>query len=97
MTRTCMKDSEYTACMNGLGLLQDEEVKRHYVYFREIPSTTWDGKPKKDSKKGLLVITNDNLIFMEQSGSWSSNYTQALRIPPEQIILIFLCEFLVYS
>jgi len=88
-----MKDSEYTACMNGLGLLQDEEVKRHYVYFREIPSTTWDGKPKKDSKKGLLVITNDNLIFMEQSGSWSSNYTQALRIPLEQIILIFLCKF----
>jgi len=81
-----MKESEYKTCIDGLGLLQGEEVKLHYVCFRDIVTTGWDGKPKKEQKKGLLVLTNDNLIFMQQDGAWSSNYSQALRIPLEQIV-----------
>lgn len=81
-----MKDSEFQACMDGLGLLQGEEIYLKHVCFRELVSTSWDGKPRKNTKKGLLVFTDDNMIFMEQSGAWSSNYTQALRIPLEQII-----------
>jgi hypothetical protein len=81
-----MNDSEYKACIDGLGLLQGEDAKLHYVCFRDIVTTTWDGKPKKEQKKGLLVLTNDNLIFMQQHGAWSSNYSQALRIPLEQIM-----------
>lgn len=80
-----MKDSEYKACIDGLGLLQGEEKKLLYVCHREVVSTGWDGKPRKDQKKGLLVFTNDNMVFMQQEGAWSSNYTQALRIPLEQI------------
>jgi hypothetical protein len=44
-----------------------------------------DGAPRMESKKGLLVFTNDNMIFMQQEGAWSSNYAQALRISLEQI------------
>jgi len=80
-----MKDSEYKSCIDGLGLLEGEEKKLQYVSFREIISTGWNGKARKKSKKGLLVFTNDNMIFMQQEGAWSSNYTQALRIPLEQI------------
>lgn len=86
MLRNAFKDKEYKACIDGLGLLDGEEVKLQYVCHRELVSTGWDGKPKKSQKKGLLVVSNDNLIFMEQSGAWSSNYSQALRIPLEQII-----------
>jgi hypothetical protein len=78
-----MKESEYKACIDGLGLLEGEELKQHYFCFREILSKTWDGKPKTDRKKGLLTFTNDNLISMQQEGPLSS---QALRIPLEQII-----------
>jgi hypothetical protein len=38
-----------------------------------------------ESKKGLLVFTNDNMVFMQQEGTWSSNYAQALRVPLENI------------
>jgi len=82
-----MKDSEYESCINNLGLLEGEEIKLQYVCFRHIisPPSFWDGKQKIESKKGLLVFTNDNMIFMQQEGAWSSNYAQALRIPLEQI------------
>jgi ribosomal protein L40E len=80
-----MKESEYKACIDGLGLLEGEERKLQYVCGRDIVSTGWDGKPKKTLSKGLLVFTNDNMIFMQQVGWRSSEYTQALRIPLEQI------------
>jgi len=76
-----MKDSEYQACINNLGLLEGEEIKLQYVCFRTI---IWGGKQGID-KKGLLVFTNDNMIFMQQERGWSSQYAQALRIPLEQI------------
>jgi hypothetical protein len=84
--RKCLNPSEYKTCVDGLGLLTGEELRLQYVCFREILATTWDGKPKKEQKKGLLCLTNDNLIFMQQQGAWSSNYSQALRIPLEQIV-----------
>lgn len=80
-----MKDSEYKACIDGLGLLEGEEIEMQYVCAREIVSSGWGGKPKKEQKKGLLVFTNENMIFMQQVGFRSSNYTQALRFPLEQI------------
>ncbi len=42
--------------------------------------------PRKNGPStGLLVFTNDNMIFMQQQGAWSSNYAQGLRIPLEHI------------
>jgi len=88
-----MTDSEYKACMDNLGLLEGEEAKLQYVCSRNVMSPPSairalfvdDGAPRMESKKGLLVFTNDNMIFMQQEGAWSSNYAQALRIPLEQI------------
>jgi hypothetical protein len=85
MTMKGMGDSEYKACINNLGLLEGEQIKLQYICHRQQIGRTWDGKPKTESKKGLLVLTNDNLIFMQQEGAWSSNYAQALRIPLENI------------
>ena len=82
-----MKESEYGACIYNLGLLEGEELKLQYVCFRQVmrPPSIWDNKQRVESKKGLLVFTDDNMIFMQQEGAWSSNYAQALRIPLEQI------------
>lgn len=88
-----MTDEEYKACMDNLGLLEGEEVRLQYVCFRNVmsPPSAFrklfvdDGAPRMESKKGLLVFTNDNMIFMQQEGAWSSNYAQALRVPLEQI------------
>jgi len=83
-----MNDSEYEACVENLGLLEGEQIKLQYVCHRQVisPPSLWDGQRKNESKKGLLVFTNDNMIFMQQEGGWSSDYAQALRIPIEQII-----------
>jgi hypothetical protein len=82
-----MKDSEYQFCVSNLGLLEGEEIKLQYVCYRQTisPPSIWDGKSRTESKKGLLVFTNDNMIFMQQEGAWSSNYAQALRFPLESI------------
>ena len=80
-----MKDSEHKACIDGLGLLEGEKKELQYVCNKEVVSTGWDGKPKKEQKKGLLVFTSENMIFMQQVGFRSSNYTQAMRIPLAQI------------
>ena len=82
-----MKDSEYQSCVNNLGLLEGEEIKLQHVCYRQTisPPSMWDGKSKQENKKGLLVFTNDNMIFMQQEGAWSSNYAQALRFPLESI------------
>jgi len=79
--RKGLKDNEYQSCINGLGLLQGEQLILKYICFREIQTILF-GKPNIDRKKGLLVFTNDNLIFMQLQGNSSS---QALRMPLEQI------------
>jgi len=83
-----MNESEYQACMDGLGLLEGEEMRLRYVCFRRVrsPPSIWNGKQRMEQKKGLLVFTNDNMVFMQQEGAWSSNYAQALRVPLEQIV-----------
>lgn len=83
-----MKDSEYQTCIDGLGLLEGEEIRLQYVCFRKVlsPPSLWNGKQRSETKKGLLVLTSDNMIFMQQEGAWSSNYAQALRFPLEQIV-----------
>jgi len=82
-----MKYSEYRACIDNLGLLEGEEIKLRYVCFRHTigAPSIWDGQRSVEQKKGLLVFTNDNMIFMQQEGAWSSNYSQALRFPLEEI------------
>jgi hypothetical protein len=45
-----------------------------------------NGSPQLESKNGVLLFTNDNMIFIQQEGIWSPNFAQALRIPLEQII-----------
>jgi hypothetical protein len=43
----------------------------------------WDGKVRQEFKKGLLVFTTDNMIFMQQEGG--SDFAQAPRFPLESI------------
>jgi hypothetical protein len=82
-----MKDAEYATCIDGLGLLEGEEVKRQYVCRKQTLSarSMFDASQRLEERKGLLVFTNQNMIFMQQQGAWSSNYSQALRIPLENI------------
>ncbi len=82
-----MNESEYQSCAAGLGLLEGEKVRLEYVCFRQVmsPPSNFSKEPRIESKKGLLAFTNDNMIFMQQEGAWSSNYGQALRMPLEQI------------
>lgn len=77
-----LKDSEYTSCINGLGLLEGETIKLQYYCHRQVISnpSMWDGKQRMESHKGLLVFSDDNMIFMQQEGNFSSDYAQALRI-----------------
>jgi hypothetical protein len=82
-----LKEAEFKACVDGLGLLEGEEMGLHFVCLKQevgAPSV-WNGQRTVSNKKGLLVFTNDNMIFMQQEGSWSSNYSQALRFPIENI------------
>jgi hypothetical protein len=80
-----LTDAEYRACVNNLGFLEGEKMLLQYTVYRETFSTDIFGKPTTDSRKGLLVFSNDNLIFMQQEGAWSEDYSQALRVPLEQI------------
>jgi hypothetical protein len=83
-----LKDSEYRACIENLGLLEGEEIRLQYVCLRQFisrPIGAFVTQPRTEQKKGLLVFTNDNMIFMQQEGMWSSNYSQALRFPLESI------------
>jgi hypothetical protein len=81
-----MNDSEYTNCLNSLGLLSGETIKLQYVCYRQTisPPSMWNGQQRMESHKGLLVFTNDNMIFMQQEGR-GSTYAQALRFPIESI------------
>jgi len=70
-----------------MGLLEGEKKKLEYVCARQFigSPSMWDGQRAIEQRKGRLILTNDNLIFTEQQGPWSSNYMQALRIPLEEI------------
>jgi hypothetical protein len=87
-----MKDEEYQSALNGLGLLEGEEIRLQYICKkitdqRGVTTTSmmFGTQSVPQINKGLLVFTNDNMIFMQQEGAWSKNYGQALRIPLEQI------------
>jgi hypothetical protein len=82
-----MNDAEYTSCLSGLGLLDSEKIQLQYVCSRQTTRITGVFAPnyKTDVKKGLLVFSNQNLIFMQQDGFFSNNYSQALRVPLENI------------
>ena len=80
-----MTDLEYHSCIDNLGMLEGEKLLLQFTVYRESFSTDFFGKPTTETRKGLLVFSNDNMIFMQQEGAWSSDYSQALRIPLEQI------------
>jgi ribosomal protein L40E len=71
--------------IDNLGLLEGEETKLKYPCSRVTISSPsmWDGKVRQEFKKGLLVFTTDNMIFMQQEGG--SDFAQALRFPLESI------------
>jgi len=77
-----MSDSDYQACIDGLGLLEGEEIRLQYV-CRCVPPLR--PNEARVNLKGLLVFTNDNMIFMEKEGLLVSRYSQRLRIPLEEI------------
>ncbi len=76
-----LNDIEYQSCLGNLGLLEGEEVKLQYFCFRKIPGR-YSGM-----RKGLLVFTNDNLIFSqaEHYDPRKPSFAQALRLPLETI------------
>lgn len=92
-----MKDSEIKACFDGLGLMDDEKLALTYVCFKQTVGapSIWSGQRTVESKKGLLAFTSDNMIFMQQEGSWSSNYSQCMRIPLESVSGVSTCGGLV--
>ncbi|MGD0477269.1 MAG: hypothetical protein ABSB29_03770 [Nitrososphaerales archaeon] len=81
-----MKDDEYQACLSSLGLLEGELIRLQYTCKKvdRAQGAFNNGQPI-GLHKGLLVLTNDNMIFLQQEGWRSSNYGQALRIPLENI------------
>jgi signal transduction histidine kinase len=82
-----MRDSDYTSCISGLGLLDNEEIKIQYLCLRQTlrAKSAFVAGQQMEVKNGLLVFTNENMIFMQQEGYFTSNYSQALRIPLENI------------
>jgi hypothetical protein len=80
-----MIDSEYQSCIDGLGLLEGEEIRLQYVCWLTIWQKRESVFASGLKHKGLLVFTNDNLIFMQQEGFFSSKYGERLRIPIENI------------
>jgi ribosomal protein L40E len=77
-----LKDSEYRACMDNLGLLEGEKKELEYLIeeviigrgdgseleylFQGFINGSIDSSKTKTLKKGLLVFTNINLIFIQQ-------------------------------
>lgn len=77
-----MNESEYKYCMDNLGLVEGEEIKLKYV-CRCVPPI----RPNENrvNLKGLLIFTNDNMIYMEKQGIFNSKYSQRVRLPLEEI------------
>ncbi len=88
-------EKEYRMAIQNLGLLEGEKIILQYVCVREFtqPASLFN-QAEVDVKRGLLVFTNDNLIFMQRDGVFNISYSQALRVPLEQIIGISSGGFL---
>lgn len=85
-----LNKKQYEACIQNLGLLEGEEVRLHYhCYRREKYYSYTLGSKQEKPYLGLLVFTNDNMIFMDvvKHGVFSRNYSasQSIRVPLEQI------------
>ncbi len=91
-----IEEKEYQMAIQNLGLLEGERIILQYVCVREFtqPASLFN-EAEVDVKRGLLIFTNDNLIFMQRDGVFNISYSQALRIPLEQIIGISSGGFLV--
>ncbi|MCK4477041.1 hypothetical protein KAU88_00730 [Candidatus Bathyarchaeota archaeon] len=84
-----MKDSEYKACIGCLGLVEGEEIELQYVCSFAPPVLLPSERFKLDLK-GLLVFTNDNMIFIEKAGLFVSRFGQRAKVPLEQITGLLL-------
>ena len=82
-----INDSEYQSCISNLGLLEGEEIRLQYI-CRFVPPVR--PNEKRLNLKGLLVFTNDNIIFMEKQGLFNSRYSQRVRLPIVEITGISL-------
>jgi len=82
-----ISDKDYQKCMDNLGLLEGETIRLEYVCKRHtwVKSAFRDTGQKEEIHSGLLVLTNDNLIFMQKEGIFDAHYGQALHIPLEKI------------
>jgi len=82
-----ISDKDYQKCMDNLGLLEGETNRLEYVCILNtwVKSAFADTGQKPENHKGLLVFTNDNLIFMQKEGVFNAQYGQGLRIPLENI------------
>lgn len=74
-----MSDSEYKACMDNLGLLEGEKKELEYL-IQEVIIGRSDSSKTTTLKKGLLVFTNINLIFIQQE-----DYSRMLVVPLDQL------------
>src|SRR2546422_8623453 len=84
-----MNDEENPAHIASLGLLAGEQVKLQLPCSRKeiLPSVISQSGIQASWHKGVLVVTNDNMIFMQKEGEGSgSDYSQALRIPLENVV-----------
>ncbi|MGA2681495.1 MAG: hypothetical protein ABSF44_06810 [Candidatus Bathyarchaeia archaeon] len=63
-------------------MVEGEKIKLKYV-CRCVPPL----KPNENrvNLKGLVVFTNDNMIYMEKQSVFSSRYSQRVRLPLEEI------------
>jgi ribosomal protein L40E len=85
-----LKKQEYEACIENLGLLEEEDIRLQYQCARiEKYFSAMLGRNEEMPHRGLLVFTNDNMFFMQaaKQGVFSAKYTssQAIRVPLEQI------------
>jgi len=83
-----ISDKDYQKCVDNLGLLEGETIRLEYVCMRNtwVKSNFRETGQKEEIHRGLLVLTNDNLIFMQKEGVFNARYGQALHIPLESIL-----------
>ena len=65
--------------LDSIHLLGGEKIEKLHVCYRLYKGGMLE------SKKGLLVITNKNLLFQQQEGILTKHFHTALRIPLTQI------------
>ena len=86
-----LNKKQYDACTQNLGLLEGEEIRLEYhCYRREKYHSFSLGSEQEKPYRGLLVFTNNNMIFMDvvKRGLLGRDYgaAQSIRVPLEQII-----------